>query len=81
MVTGRFGAAAGRFFRLEDCLDTLGRADLNAAADELLERLIAHTGRRLDDDVAVLLFEAAGPLCVSSAVLGWRHDELAPGGR
>jgi len=50
---------AGRYFRLEDCLDTLRRPDLEAAADELLDRLVAHTGRRLDDDVAVLLFEAA----------------------
>src|SRR6266536_2964548 len=51
---------AGRFFRLEDCLDTLRRPDLDAAADGLLDRLVAHTGRRLDDDVAILLFEA-GP--------------------
>jgi hypothetical protein len=52
---------AGRYFRLEDCLGTLRRADLDAAADELLDRLRAHTGRRLDDDVALLLFEAASP--------------------
>ena len=50
---------AGRYFRLEDCADTLRGPDLEAAADELLDRLVAHTGRRLDDDVAVLLFEAA----------------------
>jgi hypothetical protein len=50
---------SGRYFRLEDCLETLRRSDLDAAADELLGRLRAHTGRRLDDDVAVLLFEAA----------------------
>jgi hypothetical protein len=50
---------AGRFFRLEDCADTLRGPDLEAAADELLDRLVAHTGRRLDDDVALLLFEAA----------------------
>jgi hypothetical protein len=50
---------AGRLFRLEDCLDTLRHPDLDAAADELLDRLVAHTGRRLDDDVAILLFEAA----------------------
>jgi hypothetical protein len=49
---------AGRYFRLEDCLDTLRRPDLEVAADELLDRVVAHTGRRLDDDVAVLLFEA-----------------------
>ena len=50
---------AGRFFRLEDCADMLRGPDLEAAADELLDRLVAHTGRRLDDDVALLLFEAA----------------------
>jgi phosphoserine phosphatase RsbU/P len=49
---------AGRFFRLDDWIDTLRRPDLEAAADELLDRLRAHTGRKLDDDVAVLLFEA-----------------------
>ncbi len=49
---------AGRYFRLEDCLDTLRQPDLDAAADELLARLVAHTGRRLEDDVALLLFEA-----------------------
>ena len=54
---------AGRFFRLEYCLDTLRRPDLDGAAEELLDRVVAHTGRRLDDDVAILLFEAAaGPL-------------------
>jgi phosphoserine phosphatase RsbU/P len=51
---------AGRYFRLEDCLDTLRRPDLDAAAQELLDRVVAHTGRRLDDDVAILLFECAG---------------------
>lgn len=52
---------AGRYFRLEDCIDTLRQPDLEAAADELLGLLLAHTGRRLDDDVALLLFEAASP--------------------
>jgi hypothetical protein len=52
---------AGRYFRLEDCVDALRRTDLEAAADELLDRLRAHTGRRLDDDVAVLLLEATSP--------------------
>jgi sigma-B regulation protein RsbU (phosphoserine phosphatase) len=52
---------AGRYFRLEDSLDALRRTDLEAAADELLDRLLAHTGRRLDDDVAVLLLEATSP--------------------
>ena len=63
---------AGRFFRLEDCLDTLRRPDLDGAAEELLDRLVAHTGRRLDDDVAILLFEAA------AAPLG--DDPLVPPG-
>ena len=62
---------AGRYFRLEDCADTLRGPDLEAAADELLDRLVAHTGRRLDDDVAVLLFEAA-----SSPALGGRDLTL-----
>jgi phosphoserine phosphatase RsbU/P len=53
---------AGRYFRLEDCVDTLRQPDLEAAADELLARLVAHTGRRLEDDVALLLFEAASPV-------------------
>jgi sigma-B regulation protein RsbU (phosphoserine phosphatase) len=52
---------AGRFFRLQDCLDALRRTDLEVAADELLDRLRAHTGGKLDDDVAVLLFEATSP--------------------
>jgi phosphoserine phosphatase RsbU/P len=58
---------AGRFFPLEDCLETLRDTDLNEAADELLARLVAHTGRRLDDDVAILLFEAAPALARVSA--------------
>src|SRR5580693_1321256 len=78
---------AGRYFRLEDCLDTLRRTDLEAAADELLDRLVAHTGRRLDDDVAVLLFEAApGPVAdqpagTEGAAPGRRpaHDLVASG--
>jgi len=49
---------AGRYFRLEDGLDTLRQPDLEVAADKLLGRLLAHTGRRLDDDVALLLLEA-----------------------
>jgi phosphoserine phosphatase RsbU/P len=50
---------AGRFFRPEDCLDTLRDPDLQAAADGLLDRLVAHAGRRLDDDVALLLLQVA----------------------
>src|SRR5215469_3547928 len=52
---------AGRYFRLDDCLDTLRHPDLQAAVDQLLDRLIAHAGRRLDDDVALLLLEATSP--------------------
>jgi phosphoserine phosphatase RsbU/P len=52
---------AGRYFRLEDCLDTLSHPDLQAAADELLSRLLAHARRKLDDDVALLLVEATSP--------------------
>jgi sigma-B regulation protein RsbU (phosphoserine phosphatase) len=62
---------AGRFFRLDGCIDTLGRPDLEAAADEMLHRLAAHTGRKLDDDVAILLFEATAGLrvgCKQSAL-------------
>lgn len=50
---------AGRYFRPEHCLDTLRDPDLQAAADGLLGRLAAHAGRRLDDDVALLLLEIA----------------------
>jgi sigma-B regulation protein RsbU (phosphoserine phosphatase) len=48
---------AGRFFRLDQQAEALRRPDPQAAADELLDRLRAHTRRRLDDDVAVLLAE------------------------
>jgi sigma-B regulation protein RsbU (phosphoserine phosphatase) len=61
---------SGRYFRLEDCLDALRLPDLQAAADELLDRLLAHTGRTLNDDVAVLLFEATSPPA--------RRDDEAP---
>jgi hypothetical protein len=52
---------AGRYFQLLDSLDALRQPSLEAAADQLLGRLRAHTGRKLDDDVAVLLFEASSP--------------------
>jgi phosphoserine phosphatase RsbU/P len=52
---------AGRYFRLEDCLDTLSHPDLQTAADELLSRLLTHARRKLDDDVALLLVEATSP--------------------
>jgi hypothetical protein len=51
---------AGGYFRLEDCVDTLRLPDLQAATDELLDRLLAHAGRKLDDDVALLLVEVTG---------------------
>jgi phosphoserine phosphatase RsbU/P len=50
---------SGRYFRPEHCLDTLRDPDLQAAADGLLDRLTAHAGRKLDDDVALLLLEIA----------------------
>ena len=52
---------AGRCFRLEDCLGTLRHPDLQVAADGLLDRLLAHTAGKLDDDVALLLLEATSP--------------------
>ena len=52
---------AGRYFRPEHCLDTLRDPDLQAAADGLLSRLTAHVGRKLDDDVSLLLLEIAPP--------------------
>jgi hypothetical protein len=48
---------AGQFFRLDQQAGALGRPDVNAAADELLDRLRSHTRHRLDDDVAILLAE------------------------
>jgi len=70
----------GRYFRLEDCLGTLRQPDLEAAADGLLGRLMAHTGHRLDDDAALLLFEATpvparngrGPVQAPLAAAGGR---------
>jgi phosphoserine phosphatase RsbU/P len=53
---------AGRYFRLDDCAGPLRHPDLQAAADGLLERLLAHTKRKLDDDVALLLVEATSPV-------------------
>jgi len=52
---------AGRYFRLEDCLGTLRHPDLQAAVDGLLDLLLAHAGRTLGDDVALLLLEATSP--------------------
>src|SRR6202021_3056 len=68
---------AGRFFRVDQQPDALRRPDLQMAADELLDRLRAHTRRRLDDDVAVLLAELtltdAG---LQPAALRARHDGM-----
>jgi hypothetical protein len=72
---------AGRFFRVDQQIQALSRPDLQAAADELLDRLRAHTRRRLDDDVAVLLAEltltdpapppaAPGPRTAAGAAVG-----------
>jgi sigma-B regulation protein RsbU (phosphoserine phosphatase) len=58
---------AGRFFRLDEHLETLRRPGLQSAVDELLDQVRAHTRYRLEDDVAVLLVEltltspASGP--------------------
>src|SRR5690348_17527789 len=52
---------AGRYFRLEDYLDTLRHPDLQAAVDGLLDRLLAHAGGKLGDDVALLLLDATSP--------------------
>jgi phosphoserine phosphatase RsbU/P len=75
---------AGRYFRLEDCLDTLRHPDLQAALDGLLDRLLAHAGRTLGDDVALLLLEATSPPARTGqdapAVLAPGHDTV-PGSR
>jgi hypothetical protein len=48
---------AGRYFRLDERIQTLRRPGLQSAADELLDRLRAHTRHRLNDDIAMLLVE------------------------
>jgi phosphoserine phosphatase RsbU/P len=67
-------ARAGRFFRLDQQTQALRRPDLQAAADELLGQLRAHTRHGLDDDVAVLLAELTlthpGPGPLQSAAPG-----------
>jgi phosphoserine phosphatase RsbU/P len=65
---------AGRFFRVDQQIDALRRPDLQAAADELLGRLRAHTRHWLDDDVAVLLAELTltDPGAVQPAARGLR---------
>jgi hypothetical protein len=49
--------SVGRFFQVDQQIQALSRPDPQAAVDELMDRLRAHTRRRLDDDVAVLLVE------------------------
>jgi serine phosphatase RsbU (regulator of sigma subunit) len=44
----------GRFFRVDQQTDALRRPDLQAAADELLDQLRAHTRHWLEDDIALL---------------------------
>jgi hypothetical protein len=70
---------AGRFFRLDQQIEALQRPDLQAAADELLDRLGAHTRHRLDDDVAVLLVDLTltGP-GLRRPVLGERAEAGTP---
>jgi sigma-B regulation protein RsbU (phosphoserine phosphatase) len=48
---------AGRFFRLDEHIEILRQPSPQAAVDDLLDRLRAHTRHRLDDDIAVLLVE------------------------
>jgi hypothetical protein len=67
---------AGRFFRLDQQAEALRQPDLQAAADKLLDRLRAHTRRRLDDDVAVLLAELTlTDLALQPAAPGQRRLE------
>jgi phosphoserine phosphatase RsbU/P len=47
----------GRFFRLDEHIDTLRLPSPQAAVDQLLDQLRTHTRHGLDDDVAVLLVE------------------------
>src|SRR5215469_9598514 len=67
---------AGSYFQPTDYLDTLRDPDLQAAADGLLDRLAAHAGRKLDDDVALLLVEVVPPPAVNEPGAA---DALAPG--
>jgi sigma-B regulation protein RsbU (phosphoserine phosphatase) len=68
---------AGRFFRVDQQIEALSRPDLQAAVDELMDRLRAHTRRRLDDDVAVLLAELTlTDVGLQPAALRQRHDGM-----
>jgi phosphoserine phosphatase RsbU/P len=48
---------AGRFFRLDDHLEALCLPSLQAAVDDVLDRLRQHTRYHVDDGIAVLLVE------------------------
>jgi phosphoserine phosphatase RsbU/P len=69
---------AGRYFRLDDCVAALRHPDLQAAADGLLGRLLAHTGRKLDDDVALLLVDATSPVSYESRRPRDRDEAASP---
>ena len=47
----------GAFFPLADHAPALGHGSLDEALDRLLARLSDHAGRRLDDDMALVLVE------------------------
>ena len=47
----------GTFFPLGDSARSLGDGDLEEALDDLLVRLHAHAGQRIDDDMALVLVE------------------------
>ena len=66
---------AGRFFRLDEHIQTLSRPGLQSAVDELLDQVRAHTRYHLDDDVAVLLVE----LTLTSPASG--PDDAGPAGQ
>ena len=47
----------GTFFALEESADTLSTEDLGTALDDLLGQVVDHVGKRVNDDVALLLVE------------------------
>jgi phosphoserine phosphatase RsbU/P len=47
----------GTFFPLEDSAEALSTDDLGTALDGLLSRVVDHVGRRVNDDVALVLVE------------------------
>jgi sigma-B regulation protein RsbU (phosphoserine phosphatase) len=51
----------GAFFPLVDHAPALGDGSLDDALDGLLARLVDHAGRRLDDDMALVLVEHVAP--------------------